>query len=88
MEEKGMQLTVGELREIIEEADDDIVVVFASQPSYPMEYTVSQAEIVYNEGDDEDQDPIGPRDTQGAKLVLVEGEQSYMGGQTRRAIGW
>jgi hypothetical protein len=97
-------MTVGELKGILEDLDDDIEVRFASQPSWPFEYSLSAAEAVDILGDenaddgdlelDQNQDTMDSDDYPSAPkmqeiLYLVEGEQiGYLPGIVSQRIGW
>ena len=72
-----MTMTVQDLLEILEDCEPEDEVRFASQPRWPFEYSVYEAEIVENEDDD------------GAVVYLVEGNQiGYLPGRVRERIGW
>jgi hypothetical protein len=77
-------MNVGDLKQILEDYDDDIEIRFASQPAYPFEYSIEDVYLVdmdnlVNE-DKEESDSV---------LYLVEGNQlGYLSGKVRECIGW
>lgn len=77
-----MRMTVGQLRELLEEFEDDVEVRFVGQPSWPMEYSimgaVSKSDLAL---DDEDVDEV--HDEEDEVLYLVEGSQ--LGYASKRA---
>ena len=75
-------------KELIEEMEwavernkgNDVEVRFASQPSWPFEYSVREAHTVELESDDGDKDNV---------VYLVEGTQlAYLNEHAREEIGW
>ena len=75
-----MALTVGELKEILEFVDDDVVIRFAAQPSWPMEYSVEAPDVIYGD-DDSDLDPN--------VFYLAEKSQlGYLPSNVSQALGW
>jgi len=69
-------LTVGELREAIEELDDDVEVRLAEQPRWAFEHSVTDAHVV--------ESPKGE-----TVVYLSEGTQiGYLPGHVAEAIGW
>jgi hypothetical protein len=67
-------MTVGELREILQDMDDEAEVRLAIQPSYPLELSVREA-FATNE-------IHGP-------IYLGEGSQiGYLPGEIARGFGW
>lgn len=71
-------MTVGELRDILEDFEDDAEVRFAAQPSWPLEYTIShQHSFTLDEELDAE------------VLYLTEGRQvGYLDGYVRGELGW
>ncbi len=65
-------MTVGELIEILQDAPEDAQVLFAAQPSWPMEYTIR--DVVRT---DDDQIYLG----EGSQLGYLPGEVSEL-------LGW
>lgn len=66
-------MTIGDLREIIQDIDDDVVIKIAEQPSWPFQYSV--ADIVFDEETN--------------YLWIVEGNQEkYLPGDIRQLINW
>ena len=75
-------------KELIEEMEwalernkgNDVEVRFASQPSWPFEYSVREAHTVELESSDGDKDQV---------VYLVEGAQlAYLNEHAREEIGW
>lgn len=93
-------MNVGELKEMLEELDDEMEVRFASQPSWPFENEIRSGEVVdLSSQDDEDYcgpeggpDPDGEvtEETESEEILyLVEGSQiGYLPGIVARSIGW
>jgi len=88
-----MTLTVRDLKNMIEDLDDDTEVRFASQPGWPFEYSISDVQLVtLSEPDDcenleEDENAEEPEFEE--VVYLVEGNQiGYLPGVVREAIGW
>ena len=81
-------MTVGELKEMLEDLDDDMEVRLAHQPSWPFEYSISNGQVVdVNEPDEDDEEAEEkePREI----LYLIEGSQlGYLPGIVSQAIGW
>lgn len=73
-----MEMTVEELKGILDGYPDDTIVRFAHQPSWPLEYTISDR-VVLVEGDD-----AGPD-----FLYLAEESQiGYLPGTVASELGW
>lgn len=71
-------MTVGELKEVLDQMDDDIEVRLAMQPSWPFEYTINDYAVI--EGEDEDD--VGT-------LYLTEGHQiGYLPKAVCDELGW
>lgn len=93
-----MSMTVGELKEILESLPDEMEVRLAFQPSWPLEYTVDQAQVVdlnvpdpEEEGpaDDETQPVTPERGEPDEVLYLAEGNQiGYLPEAATRGLGW
>ena len=85
-------MNIRDLKNIIEDLDDDLEVRFASQPSWPFEYSIYDAYVIdlnveYDSEDDEylENEDDEPKDI----LYLVEGNQiGYLPGIVAREIGW
>lgn len=90
-------MTVGELKELLEDLDDEMEVRIAQQPSWPLEYAIGGGEVVdLNEpaedegefvppGEEEDLEEEEPREV----LYLFEGSQlGYLPGVVSRRLGW
>ena len=85
-------MNIRDLKNIIEDLDDDMEVRFASQPSWPFEYSIYDAYVIdlnveYDPEDDEylENEDDEPKDI----LYLVEGSQiGYLPGIVAREIGW
>ena len=78
-------MTVAELIRLLEDCDRDAEVRFASQPSWPFEYSIEDAIEHWPEpeGDVEDIDDEMP------VVYLVEGRQlGYLPGDVKNEIGW
>lgn len=87
-----MSITVGDLLGMLEGLDEDMEVRFASQPSWPFEYSINGAEVVDLNQPDDDEDTRTDEDREDDAdevLYLVEGNQiGYLPGVVTRAIGW
>jgi hypothetical protein len=93
-----MTMTVGELKELLQDLDDEMEVRLAHQPSWPFEYSISGAEVVdLNEPDPDDtvepEDEEHPDDVEEPEpneiLYLAEGTQlGYLPGVVSRLLGW
>lgn len=71
-----MTLTVGELKELLEDVSDATPIHLAHQPRYPLEYTAQQAVL----SEDEDGEPI---------VYIAEGIQlGYLTGVASLELGW
>ena len=67
-------MTAGELKEILEMVDDDTEVRLASQPSWPLEYAISD---LYH---------VSAKDN---VLYLAEERQlGYLSGEVAESLGW
>jgi len=85
-------MTVQGLIRLLEDCDPDAEVRFASQPSWPFEYSIAdmyehwpepEPDEDGNEGSYEDIDDMMPT------VYLVEGQQlDYLDGAVKREIGW
>jgi hypothetical protein len=95
-----MALTVGDLKRMIEDLDDDMEVRTASQPSWPFEYSIASVEVIdlnAPELQDDDgesvYDPYIEREPGSPEpnevCYIVEGTQlGYLPGIVTNAIGW
>jgi hypothetical protein len=86
-------MTVGELKDILEQMDDDALVRLAHQPNYPLHSHVADAVWVQPDVDEDDTWGFGPNnDPEAGILFIVEGGQvhdaPYLPGAARRGIGW
>lgn len=91
-------MTVGEMKRLLEDMDDEMEVRIAHQPGWPLQYTVSdliEAPIFEEEDiDDEDlaDDEVLPHDDCPRVAYVVEGSQHYdnpyLPYSVRSAIGW
>ena len=76
-------MTVGELKEMLEGLDDDMEVRLAMQPSWPFEYSIDSVEVIDNDPDGLDDEPIE------GIVYLVEGSQlGYLPGDVCANLGW
>ncbi len=74
-------MTVRELIEELEGMNPEAEVRFASQPSWPFEYSVA-AVVGFSEDDEDDR-------TEAETVYLVEGNQiGYLPGEVKDEIGW
>lgn len=74
-------MTVRELIEELEGMNPEAEVRFASQPSWPFEYSVA-AVVGVSEDDEDDR-------TEAETVYLVEGNQiGYLPGEVKDEIGW
>ena len=80
-------MTKGELFDELDQLDDDVEIRFASQPSWPFEYSINNVVVVDTEEDEFTEDD---RYTNGEQIVyLVEGKQiGYLPGNVKNEIGW
>jgi hypothetical protein len=79
-------LTVGDLKEMLEEFDDDAEVRLASQPNWPFEYSVLgvvDGNLLTDREEDENGDYLPEDNEYSGKVYLVEGNQ--LGYFTKRA---
>ena len=68
-------MTVSELKEILEHYDDDMEVRFASQPSWPFEYSILDAVLAHVDEED--------------VIYLEEGQQlGYLPREAKEELGW
>jgi SpoU rRNA methylase family enzyme len=80
-------MVVQELIELLESMNPESEVRFASQPSWPFEYSVSDVVEVVEEGEEEEFDDR-EEDLQPV-VYLVEGRQiGYLPGNVKDEIGW
>jgi len=84
-------VTVEELIRLLKDCDRDAEVRFASQPSWPFEYSVADVHEhwpepePYPEGDDLEGEEFEPEPV----VYLVEGRQlAYLPGDVKRDLGW
>jgi len=84
-------MNVGDLKRLLEDIDDDAEVRFASQPSWPFEYSIA---YVYEHWPEPEPYPEGD-DLEGEEfedvpvVYLVEGRQlDYLPGDVKDQIGW
>lgn len=95
------RMTVGELKNLLDGLDDDIEVRFASQPSWPFEYSIEGVYVVedptapVDDGDDDEdgsvelKTSIGQDDEVETVVYLAEGRQlGYLPGRAVRELGW
>jgi predicted membrane GTPase involved in stress response len=76
-------MTVGELKEMLEGLDDDMEVRLAMQPAWPFEYSISSVEVIDNDPEGSDKEPIE------GIVYLVEGDQlGYLPGNVCNQLGW
>ena len=93
-------MTIGELKDLIEGYEDDVEIRWAAQPSWPFEYSISDAQVVEVADDEcEECGGEGCETCHGTGFTtpelttpivyLVEGQQlAYLPGVVSRAIGW
>lgn len=91
-------MTAGELRRMLDDVGDDCEVRFASQPSWPFEYSISSEYFVGvpASGDDEGEDSEDGTffvdsgvDGDGEVLYLAEGTQlGYLPRRVANHLGW
>ncbi len=90
-------MTVGEMKRLLETLDDDLEVRIAHQPSWPLQYTVTDLVEcpVFDEedlGDDEENDTVVVPEGAPRIAYVVEGSQiyddPYLPYSVRAAIGW
>lgn len=75
-------MTVGELMELLESFSPDAEIRLASQPSWPMEYSLATVGSI--DADDEDEDG-----EDGEVVYLAEGTQiGYLPGAVASQLGW
>lgn len=76
-------MTVGELKEMIDGLDEDVEVRLAMQPSWPFEYSISSVEVIDNDPEGSDEEPIE------GIVYLAEGDQlGYLPGNVCDELGW
>ncbi len=90
-------MTVGEMKELLEDMDDEMEVRIAHQPSWPLQYTVGDVidapifDLDDLEDDPENDEVIVPDDCERVAYI-VEGSQHhedpYLPYSVRSAIGW
>lgn len=81
-------MTIEELIRELEGLPQDTEVRFASQPSWPFEYSISSVVFIEEEIDNDGSDGEDNDDRQGV-LYLVEGGQiGYLPGNVKDEIGW
>jgi hypothetical protein len=91
-----MTMTVGTLKEILQYVDDDMEIRLAHQPSWPLEFTVSDAVVVdINQTEDEmfeDEPDDGTRSEDNEVkeiLYICEGSSTgYLPGVVSKHLGW
>ena len=72
-------MTIGELKEVLQDLDDDMDVRLAMQPFWPFEYTIGDTAVV---GDAENEDGE-------SVLYLTEGRQiGYLPKRACDELGW
>lgn len=92
-------MKVGELKELLEGMDDELEVRIAHQPSWPLQYTVSEVVecSVFDHDDledDEENDTVIVPEANATERIayIVEGSQvhddPYLPYSVRAAIGW
>ena len=84
-------MTVAELIRLLEDCDRDAEVRFASQPSWPFEYSIADVCEHWPEPEPypEDDDLAGEEFEDVATVYLVEGRQiGYLPGDVKNEIGW
>jgi len=85
-------MNVRDLKNVLEDLDDDMEVRFASQPNWPFEYSITDAVVIdlseeYYEDDEEEK--INPDAEPNEIVYLVEGQQlGYLPGLVSNKIGW
>lgn len=94
-------MNVGDLLALIEDLDPETEIRIAHQPTWPLEYALAAAEVVYPPGHPDalhgnGPDPLGggePEPTWDGEtpvvVYLVEGSQvGYLPGHVAEAVGW
>ena len=81
-------MTVGELKAILDNLDDDSEIRLAMQPSWPFEYDIS--DVIPVEDEDATDEEIETFNGSPCDIVyLVEGRQiGYLPGHVSRELGW
>lgn len=85
-------MTVYELKQLLDDLDDDAEVRLAHQPSWPFEYSL--ADVVAIDRDDDEAEPThraieDDEDECATVVYLVEGDQlGYLPGHAAAEIGW
>lgn len=87
-------MTIAELREIIQDLDDDVEVRIASQPRWPLEYSIASPAAFVESDEEEDEEgdtqrcPLKDAPPEGV-LYLGEGRQiGYLPTPARRGLRW
>ena len=79
-------MTVKELIRLLEDCDGDAEVRFASQPSWPFEYSIENVHEHYPEPDD---DELIEEFEDAPVVYLAEGQQlAYLPGDVKNELGW
>jgi len=84
-------MTVAELIRLLEDCDGDSEVRFASQPSWPFEYSIADVVEHYPQPEPyPDEDDLAGEEYEGEPVVyLVEGQQlAYLPGAVKNELGW
>jgi hypothetical protein len=84
-------MNVGDLKRLLEDVDDDAEVRFASQPSWPFEYSIADVHEHWPGGPSPypDEEPGYDEFEDNPVVYLVEGRQlAYLPGDVARDIGW
>lgn len=79
-------MTVGELKEMLEDLDEDIEVRLAMQPAWPFEYDIASLEVIEGEITEEvEEEGLIPETV----VYLVEGTQiGYLPSYVAKELGW
>lgn len=84
-------MTVGELKELLDDMEDEIEVRLAHQPEWPFEYEIRDVAFIEEDPEpacDDDGEPI-EEDEHEPVVYLVEGEQiGYLPGYVSEHLGW
>lgn len=83
-------MTIEELIRELQELPQDTEVRFASQPSWPFEYSIDNVVFIEDEQEDDGSGPAPDEDDEVQGIVyLVEGRQiGYLPGTVKDEIGW
>lgn len=86
-------MTVAELKQRLEDMDNDAEVRLAMQPNWPFEYSIADvvdmADYEDEYEDDEEADDDDDDDDEPKVVYLTEGDQlGYLSGHAARAAGW